>query len=43
MSPFDPDVFLAATATIAVVTLLSAWLPARRAASVDHIAALRCD
>lgn len=43
MSPFDPVVFLTATATIAVITLLSAWLPARRAASVDPIAALRCD
>lgn len=43
MSPFDPAVFLFATAAIAVVTLLSAWLPARRAASVDPIAALRCD
>jgi predicted permease len=43
MSPFDPFVFLAATAAIALITLFSAWFPARRAASVDPIAALRCD
>ncbi len=43
MSPFDPIVFVLATVVIVMVTLLSAWLPARRAASVDPVAALRCD
>jgi predicted permease len=43
MSPFDPIVFLSAATVIAAVTLLSAWLPARHAASVDPIIALRCD
>jgi predicted permease len=43
MSPFDPAVFIAATIGIAVVTVISAWLPARRAASVDPMAALRCE
>ena len=43
MSPFDPAVFIAATIGIAVVTVISAWVPARRAASVDPMAALRCE
>jgi predicted permease len=43
MSPFDPTIFIAATAGIAVVTVLSAWLPARRAAAVDPIVSLRCE
>ncbi len=43
MSPFDPAVFVAAIAGIAVVTLISAWLPARRAASIDPMTALRCE
>jgi predicted permease len=43
MSPFDPTIFIAATAGIAVVTVLSAWLPARRAAAVDPMVSLRCE
>jgi ABC-type antimicrobial peptide transport system permease subunit len=43
MSPFDPTVFVAATFGIAFVAVISAWLPARRAASVDPMAALRCE
>jgi len=43
MSPFDPAVFVAAIAGIAIVTIISAWLPARRAASIDPMAALRCE
>jgi predicted permease len=43
MSPFDPTIFIAATATITAVTVLSAWLPARRAAAVDPVVSLRCE
>lgn len=43
MSPFDPATFLGATIAIAIVTVLSAWLPARRAAAVDPMASLRCN
>jgi ABC-type antimicrobial peptide transport system permease subunit len=43
MSPFDPTIFIAATAGIAAVTVLSTWLPARRAAAVDPMASLRCE
>jgi predicted permease len=43
MSPFDPTIFIAATAGITAVTVLSAWLPARRAAAVDPVVSLRCE
>src|ERR1700761_626509 len=43
MSPFDPTIFLAAAAGITAVTVLSAWLPARRAAAVDPVVSLRCE
>ncbi len=43
MSPFDPIIFIGATAGIAAVTVLSAWIPARRAAAVDPMTALRCE
>jgi predicted permease len=43
MSPFDPTIFIAATAGITAVTVLSAWLPARRAAAVDPVISLRSE
>lgn len=39
----DPGVFAVAAATLAVAVLLAGWLPARRAARVDPIIALRQD
>jgi predicted permease len=41
--PGDPDTFLAACAVMAVVTIVASYLPARRAASVNPIQALRSD
>jgi predicted permease len=43
LSPLDPLAIGLAVAIIAVMTVLAAWLPARRAAQVDPMVALRCD
>jgi predicted permease len=40
---FDPVAHLGSTLCIVIASLLAAWLPARRAARVDPIAALRQD
>jgi putative ABC transport system permease protein len=41
VSPTDPVTFGAVAIILGVVTLLGSWLPARRAASVDPVVALR--
>ncbi len=43
ISPADPVTFTAVTALLAACALLAAWLPARRAAKIDPMAALRAD
>jgi putative ABC transport system permease protein len=39
----DPGTLLAAALILVAVALLAAWIPSRRAASVDPMAALRLD
>ena len=41
LSPLEPLVMLGAVATLFAVVLLAGWLPARRAASVQPVQALR--
>ena len=41
VSPNDPAVFASIAAIIAAIALFSSWIPARRAATVDPIIALR--
>ena len=43
LSPQDPATFGLALALVSAMTLLAAWLPARRATRVDPMVALRCD
>jgi ABC-type antimicrobial peptide transport system permease subunit len=39
--PNDPIMFASITAAVAVIALWSSWLPARRAARIDPMVALR--
>jgi len=43
VSPFDPVSFIAVTGAVLAALVAACWLPARRAARVDPIEALRCE
>ncbi|MFL6528256.1 MAG: ABC transporter permease [Chthoniobacterales bacterium] len=43
VTPLDPQIFAAVGITLALATLLAAWLPARRASRVNPIMALRAE
>ena len=43
VSPSDPGVFLAVGAVLALAGLAACWLPARRAAALDPVKAIRCE
>ena len=43
LSPLDPLSLASAAVLLIVLTLISAWIPARRAAAVDPALALRAD
>ncbi len=43
VTPVDPQIYLAVAMTLLLVTLLAAWLPARRACRVNPIETLRAE
>ena len=43
VGPADPEVFIAAAATLLAIVLAASYLPARRAASIDPVVVLRAE
>ena len=43
LTPLDPTTYLAVTRLFATVSLTASFMPARRAARVDPIEAIRCE
>jgi predicted permease len=43
VSPGDPATLLVATLALLIVALVACWLPARRAAAIDPLEAIRCE
>ena len=43
MDAIDPASFAAALLVVSLMTVIASWLPARRAAKVDPVTALRCE
>ncbi|MGA3015586.1 MAG: ADOP family duplicated permease [Bryobacteraceae bacterium] len=43
VSPLDPRIYAISAAAVTALTVVAAWLPARRATRVDPMVALRCD
>jgi predicted permease len=43
VSAMDPVAFVAAALVVSAMTVLAGWIPARRAARVDPLTALRCE
>jgi len=41
--PFDPATFVAATGLFMAVSVIAAFLPARRATKIDPLIALQCE
>jgi ABC-type antimicrobial peptide transport system permease subunit len=42
-SPIDPPVFAAVSAVLALAAMVAVWIPARRAARIDPLEALRAE
>ena len=43
LSPLDPTAISIAIATVSVMTIAAAWVPARRASKIDPMQALRTE